>query len=215
MPSSRLRKPASRRPSGDQFHALKIWPSPGNGGSFSGVCAPQGLPGSIRNVFKPNSVYARYLPSADHTGQATLLPATLVIWRKSLPLASTVQISHSPLRVEKNAIRLPSGDQRGPRLRWSPLVSCRRPVPSALVTNRCSSCSVELKARHLPSGESAGRDTPLELCTISFGSLTTTSRTGSNRTALNRPLVTSCTYAICRPSPEKLRCAGEDAGTRM
>src|ERR1035438_6784214 len=196
------------RPSGDQFHPLKIWPSPGNGGSFSGVCALHGLRASIRNVFKPNSVYARYLPSADHTGQATLFPARFVICRNSLPVASTVQMSPPPLRVEKNAICLPSGDQRGPRLRWPPLVSCRRPEPSTPITNRSSCCSVELKASHLPSGESAGRDIPLELCMISFGSLTRTSRTGSNRTALTRPVVTSCTYAMCRPSAEKLRCAG-------
>src|SRR6185295_16706947 len=110
-------------------------------------------------------------------------------WRKLLPVASVTQISQSPVRVEKNAICLPSGDHRGPRLRCPPFVICRRPDPSTPDTNRSSSCSVELYASHLPSGESAGRETPLELCMISFGSLIRTSRVGSNRTALNRPVV--------------------------
>ena len=46
----------------------------------------------------------------------------------------------------------------------------------------------------------------------SFRSLTRASRTGSNRTALKRPVVTCCAYAMWRPLREKLRCAGYEAG---
>src|SRR5262249_49515540 len=147
-PSSRLRKPATIRPSGDQYHPLNNSPGSENAGRRSGVCAVQGRAGSTRNVFRPKTVYANRFPSADHTGHATFSPPRPVPCDGSPPRISAVQLSQPPLRVVKNASRLPSGDQRGPRLREGPFVICRSPEPSAPTTKRCSSCSVELNASH-------------------------------------------------------------------
>src|SRR5882724_1913649 len=58
---------------------------------------------------------ARRKPSGDHTERVLVALPSLVICCSPLPSVPMIQISKFPLRFEKNAIRRPSGENRGNR----------------------------------------------------------------------------------------------------
>src|SRR2546428_160074 len=104
------------------------------------------------------TVYASCVPSGDQTGStADALPGVKVIWRRPLPSCWMVQISNLPLRLEKNASSLPSGDQRGARSRWGSSVSWRRPDPSGATTKMSSWLGARVKNEtRSPRGDTSG-----------------------------------------------------------
>ena len=74
--------------------------------------------------------------------------------RSARVATSTIQMSASPVREEKNAIVLPSGDQAGWKSPPAPFVSCRV-VPSRSESSQrfMSPERSELKAIVSPSGD--------------------------------------------------------------
>ena len=54
-----------------------------------------------------------YCPSGVQVGLLSRRKSSSVTWRASPPFAATVQMLLAPFRSEVNAMRRPSGDQRG------------------------------------------------------------------------------------------------------
>ncbi len=79
-------------------------------------------------------------PSGDHTGSPTPI-GNVVSWRASPPSSGRRKIwVSSPLRSERNAMAVPSGDQRGELSLCFPWVSGRSPLPSAAMMRSSDHC---------------------------------------------------------------------------
>src|SRR5919197_5231333 len=129
----RLELKAIRVPSGDQdgYSPPSVWgrrccPEPSACMSES---PEHRSPRPGGHSTSPGLAYAILDPSGDQAGDR---PA--VSRRCFVPSAFMTQISGSPLRSDRNAMREPSGDQDGSKSSPGLVVSLLRPVPSALTT---------------------------------------------------------------------------------